>query len=103
MPSDSDIPTADGNESDCTQRNMLRLCYSGRMAKHTHNGKPVLTIDELGERHGLDPSSVRAFIAREKADGREIPIADHCGRMALYDPRVFQRALDARPGKGGRR
>lgn len=98
----SDKAASVQHKADCTHGNGLRLCYPGDMIRHTVNGRTVLTIEDLAEKHGLAVDSVYAIIARENHAGRPIPVADHCGRKALYDPRVFAKALKQRPGRGSK-
>lgn len=73
------------------------------MIRHTYNGRPACTIEDLAELNDLTPKHVQQILYRETEAGRPVPVLDHCGRKALYDPRVFQRALGDRPGKGKRK
>lgn len=62
------------------------------MLRHTLHGRQLLTIEELAERYGLTEGAVRQITFRAAKAGKPIPIAEHCGRKALYDPKVFDRA-----------
>lgn len=62
------------------------------MLRHTLHGRQVLTIEDLAARYGVKAEAIRQTIFRAEKAGRPIPIAAKCGRKALYDPRVFDRA-----------
>lgn len=70
------------------------------MIRHTVDGRPAATIEDLAQIHGRPASSIRTIIAREAEAGRPLPVLDRCGSKALYDPKVFARALANRPGRG---
>ena len=67
------------------------------MLRHTLNGRQLLTIEELAERYMLRVGSIRQIIKRANDAGKPIPIAEHCGRKALYDPKVFDAHVKSRP------
>jgi DeoR/GlpR family transcriptional regulator of sugar metabolism len=62
------------------------------MLRHTLNGRQVLTIEDLAARYDVTEEAIRQTIARADQRGKTIPIAGYCGRKALYDPKVFDRA-----------
>ena len=62
------------------------------MLRHTLNGRKVLTIEDLAEHYGVTEDAIRQTIARADKAGRPIDVAGHCGRKALYDPKVFAKA-----------
>lgn len=67
------------------------------MLRHTIDGRQVLTIEDLAERYGVKENTVVQVIYRaEKAD-KPIPVAGHCGRKALYDPKMFDAHMKSRP------
>lgn len=68
--------------------------------RHTVNRRAALTVEELAEYYGLAVSSITSLITRERNAGRPIPVADYCGRKALYYLHVFDKAKNSRPGKG---
>lgn len=68
--------------------------------RHTVNRRAALTVEELAEHYDMAVSSITSLITRERAAGRPIPIADHCGRKALYYLNVFDKAKKSRPGHG---
>ncbi|HEY7043268.1 MAG TPA: hypothetical protein VH419_06330 [Nocardioidaceae bacterium] len=68
------------------------------MLRHTLNGRQVLTIEDLALRYEVTEEAIRQTIARAAERGKPIPIAGKCGRKALYDPKVFDRARGVTPG-----
>jgi hypothetical protein len=62
------------------------------MLRHTLNGRHVLTIEDLAARYDVTEEAIRQTIKRADDAGRPIPVAGKCGRKALYDPKVFDRA-----------
>lgn len=67
------------------------------MLRHTVNGRRVLTIGDLAERYGVKENTIVQIINRANEAGKPIPVAEHCGRKALYDPRVFDAHMRSRP------
>lgn len=82
---------------------MLPICYSDGMLKHTLGGKALLTIEDLAARYEVTDVAIRQIISRAKDAGKPIPIADKCGRKALYDPKVFDAHVKARPNSRGQK
>ena len=72
------------------------------MIEHRINGRRALTIADLAAKYDLGVNAINSIIRRERLAGREIPIADTCGRNVLYDEKTFDRVMRARPGKGHR-
>jgi DeoR/GlpR family transcriptional regulator of sugar metabolism len=62
------------------------------MLRHTLNGRQALTIEDLAARYDVTADAIRQAIKRAADAGRPIPVAGRCGRMALYDPKAFDRA-----------
>lgn len=67
------------------------------MLKHTLGGKVVLTIEDLAARYEVTEVAIRQIINRANEAGKPIPVADKCGRKALYDPKVFDAHMKSRP------
>lgn len=67
------------------------------MLKHTFGGKVVLTIEDLAARYEVREVTIRQIINRANEAGKPIPVAEHCGRKALYDPKVFDAHVKSRP------
>lgn len=67
------------------------------MLKHTLGGRTVLTVEDLAARYEVTPEAIRQIVKRADDAGKPIPVADKCGRKALYDPKVFDAHVKARP------
>lgn len=71
------------------------------MLKHTLGGRTVLTVEDLAARYEVTPEAIRQIVKRADDAGKPIPVADKCGRKTLYDPKVFDAHVKARPNAGG--